>query len=51
MVASPLIYILTYAVGVLGTPVITGSPVIYNGFAPLNYTEADLDGSVDPYLT
>jgi len=51
MVAAPLIYTLAYAVGVLGAPVILGNPIIYNGFAPLNYTKADLDGSVDPYLT
>ena len=45
MVAAPLIYTLAYVVGALGTP------LIYNGLAPLNYTQADLDKSVDPYLT
>jgi hypothetical protein len=36
---------LVFVAGVLGTS------LIYDGRAPLNYTQANLDGSVDPYLT
>lgn len=27
------------------------TPIIYDGRAPLNYSQFDLDKSVDPYLT
>ena len=40
-----LTYTLLFFAGVLGTP------LIYDGRAPLNYTQANLDASVDPYLT
>lgn len=40
-----LSFTLIFIAGVLGTP------LIYDGRAPLNYTQANLDGSVDPYLT
>ena len=40
-----LSFTLIFIAGVLATP------LIYDGRAPLNYTQANLDGSVDPYLT
>ena len=40
-----LSFTLLFIAGVLGTP------LLYDGRAPLNYTQANLDGSVDPYLT
>jgi len=40
-----LTYTLVLVAGVLSTP------LIYDGRAPLNYTQANFDESVDPYLT
>ncbi|KDR82534.1 hypothetical protein GALMADRAFT_220528 [Galerina marginata CBS 339.88] len=45
MVAALVVYTLLSVVGVLATP------IIFDGRAPFNYTKADFDGSVDPYLT
>ncbi|KAF8964258.1 hypothetical protein BDZ97DRAFT_1904550 [Flammula alnicola] len=45
MVAISLFYAFISVVGVLGTP------LIYDGRAPFNYTESDFNNSVDPYLT
>lgn len=30
---------------------VLSTPIVYDGRAPDDYTAADLDGSVDPYLT
>jgi hypothetical protein len=33
------------------TSSVTATSVLYDGRIPLNYTQADLDNSVDPFLT
>ena len=46
MVATPSMYVLVLFVGVA-----LATPIIYDGRAPLNYSQFDFDKSVDPYLT
>ncbi len=45
MVVLSAVYAFLPVLGALATP------IIYDGRAPFNYTAADLDNSVDPYLT
>ena len=46
MVGTSSMYVLVLFVGVA-----LATPIIYDGRAPLNYTQFDFDKSVDPYLT
>lgn len=45
MVALSLLYSLSFVLGALATP------LIFDGRAPFNYTETDLNNSLDPYLS
>jgi dTDP-4-dehydrorhamnose reductase len=45
MVALSPFYALSSVLGALATP------LIFDGRAPFNYTETDLNNSIDPYLT
>ena len=44
--ATLSLYVLVLLVGTA-----LATPIIYDGRAPLNYSQSDLDKSVDPYLT
>ena len=46
MVTTSSMYALVLFVGAA-----LATPIIYDGRAPLNYSQFDLDKSVDPYLT
>ena len=48
MVAASSMYVLV-AFKFVGVALAT--PIIYDGRAPLNYSQFDFDKSVDPYLT
>ena len=49
MVATSFLHALILQILVIGVTLAT--PIIYDGRTPLNYTQFDLDKSVDPYLT